>query len=44
MEWRAGHIIVKEKWLADDIRKRIKSGGKFGDLAKEFWVFRQICG
>ena len=36
MEWRASHILVKEKGLADDIRKRLKSGGKFRDLAKEF--------
>jgi peptidyl-prolyl cis-trans isomerase C len=36
MEWRASHILVKEKGLADDLRKRIKSGGKFGELAKEF--------
>ena len=36
MEWRASHILVKEKGLADDLRKRLKSGAKFRDLAKEF--------
>ena len=36
MEWRASHILIKEKGLADELRKRIKSGGNFGDLAKEF--------
>ena len=36
MEWRASHILVKEKGLAIELRKRLKSGGKFGDLAKEF--------
>jgi len=36
MEWRASHILVKEKELAVDLRKRLKSGGKFAELAKEF--------
>jgi peptidyl-prolyl cis-trans isomerase C len=36
MEWRASHILVKDKGLADDLRKRLKSGAKFADLAKEF--------
>jgi peptidyl-prolyl cis-trans isomerase C len=36
MEWRASHILIKEKGLADELRKRIKRGEKFGDLAKEF--------
>ncbi len=39
MEWRASHILVKEKGLADDLRKRLKSGAKLGDLAKEFSTF-----
>ena len=29
MEWRASHILVKEKGLAVELRKRLKSGGKF---------------
>jgi peptidyl-prolyl cis-trans isomerase C len=36
MEWRASHILIKEKGLADELRKRIKRGEKFGALAKEF--------
>lgn len=36
MEWRASHILVKEKALADEIRKRISRGGSFNALAKEF--------
>ena len=32
MEWRASHILVKEKGLAVELRKRLKSGGKFGAL------------
>ena len=36
MEWRASHILVKEKGLADDLRNRIKNGGDFGALAEEF--------
>ena len=38
MEWRASHILIKEKGLADELRKRIKSGAKFGALAKEFFT------
>lgn len=36
MEWRASHILVKEKSLADQLKTRIKSGGNFRDLANEF--------
>lgn len=36
MEWRASHILVKNQKLADDILKRIKKGGNFSALAKEF--------
>ena len=36
MEWRASHILVKEKSLADDLRSRIKSGADFRALAEEF--------
>lgn len=34
MEWRASHILVNDKGLAEDIRKRAKDGGSFGVLAK----------
>jgi len=40
MEWRASHILVKDRSLADSILKKVKSGGSFGALAKEF----SICG
>ncbi len=36
MEWRASHILVKEKGLAEELRKRLKRGEKFPALAKEF--------
>ena len=36
MEWRASHILVKDKKLADDILKRLRKGGNFSALAKEF--------
>ncbi|MGD9897941.1 MAG: peptidylprolyl isomerase [Calditrichaceae bacterium] len=36
MEWRASHILVKDRKLADVILKKLKSGGNFAALAKEF--------
>jgi peptidyl-prolyl cis-trans isomerase C len=36
MEWRASHILVKEKGLAEQILRRLKQGGRFDALAKEF--------
>ena len=36
MEWRASHILVKNRSLADDILKRISKGVRFEQLAKEF--------
>jgi peptidyl-prolyl cis-trans isomerase C len=36
MEWRASHILVKDRNLANHILKKIKSGAKFGDMAKEY--------
>ena len=35
MEWRASHILVKERELAQEIRKKIASGASFAELAKE---------
>ena len=35
MEWRASHILVKDKNLADNILVRIKKGEQFESLAKE---------
>ncbi|BFN37983.1 peptidylprolyl isomerase [Fidelibacter multiformis] len=36
MEWRASHILVRDKSLADAIIKRLKSGGSFEALARDF--------
>lgn len=36
MEYRASHILVKDRSLADQILKKIKSGQNFAGLAKEF--------
>ena len=38
MEWRASHILVKEKGLADQLKERLKNGANFGALAEEFSV------
>lgn len=36
MEWRASHILVKDKALAEQLLKKIEQGGRFEALAKEF--------
>ena len=36
MEWRASHILVKDKVLAEDLLKRVKQGAQFESLAREF--------
>lgn len=36
MEMRASHILVKERGLAEQILKRIRSGSDFASLAREF--------
>ena len=36
MEWRASHILVKDRQLADEILKRVRKGANFSALAKEF--------
>ena len=36
MEWRASHILVKEKDKANAVLKKLKSGGNFSAMAKEF--------
>ncbi len=36
MEWRASHILVKDRNLANMILKKIKEGKNFNQLAKEF--------
>ncbi len=35
MEWRASHILVKDKALALELLKRIKQGASFESLARE---------
>jgi len=36
MEWRASHILIKEKGLADQVLKKAKSGTSFGQLAQQY--------
>jgi peptidyl-prolyl cis-trans isomerase C len=36
VEWRASHILVKDRSLAEDILKRIKQGARLESLAREF--------
>jgi peptidyl-prolyl cis-trans isomerase C len=36
MEWRASHILVKDKSKADDLLKQIKQGASFESLARQF--------
>jgi peptidyl-prolyl cis-trans isomerase C len=35
MEWRASHILVKDKRLADELLKKAKQGASFETLARE---------
>ena len=35
MQWRASHILVKDRNLANHILKELKSGKNFSTLAKE---------
>jgi len=35
MEWRASHILVKDRVQADDLLKKVKQGGSFESLARE---------
>lgn len=35
MEWKASHILVKDRALAQELLKRIKSGANFEGLARE---------
>jgi peptidyl-prolyl cis-trans isomerase C len=36
MEWRASHILVKDRIQANELLKRLKQGGAFESLAREF--------
>lgn len=35
MEWKASHILVKDRNQAQEILKRLKAGGNFESLARE---------
>ncbi|MCL2557391.1 MAG: peptidyl-prolyl cis-trans isomerase [Treponema sp.] len=35
MEWRASHILVKDRATADDILAKIRQGAQFETLARE---------
>lgn len=36
MEWKASHILVKDRALAEELKKRVKQGANFEGLAREF--------
>ena len=36
MEWRASHILVKDRGLAESLLVRIKQGASFEALAREY--------
>lgn len=36
MEWKASHILVKDRALAQDLYKRLRQGANFAALAREF--------
>ncbi|MCL2231741.1 MAG: peptidyl-prolyl cis-trans isomerase [Treponema sp.] len=36
MEWRASHILVKDKALAEELLKKAKQGAAFESLAREY--------
>ncbi|MGA2378882.1 MAG: peptidylprolyl isomerase [Spirochaetia bacterium] len=36
MEWRASHILVKDRQLANELLKRIKLGASFEAMAREY--------
>ncbi|MDC7245484.1 MAG: peptidylprolyl isomerase [Sphaerochaetaceae bacterium] len=36
MEWRASHILVKDRQLAQHILKKLKEGADFASLARQY--------
>ncbi len=36
MEWKASHILVKDRALAQDLVRKAKQGADFASLAREF--------
>jgi len=35
MEWRASHILVKDRGAADDVLSKVRQGAQFESLARE---------
>ncbi len=38
MQFRASHILLKDKKLAEHILKKVRQGANFGKLAKEYSI------
>ena len=36
MEWKASHILIKDRRLAEELLKKIKQGANFESLAREY--------
>jgi peptidyl-prolyl cis-trans isomerase C len=36
MEWKASHILVKDRALAQELVRKVKQGADFGSMAREF--------
>ncbi len=36
MEWKASHILVKNRGQAEQLLKKIKTGGRFEAMARDF--------
>jgi peptidyl-prolyl cis-trans isomerase C len=36
MEWKASHILVKDRSLANEIKKKLSQGARFEDLARQY--------
>ncbi|MBU0928489.1 MAG: peptidyl-prolyl cis-trans isomerase [Spirochaetes bacterium] len=36
MEWKASHILVKDRALAQELVRKAKQGADFGSLAREY--------
>ena len=36
MEWRASHILVKDRTLAEQLYERVKKGENFASLARQY--------
>jgi len=36
MEWKASHILVKDRALAQELLRRVKQGANFEGLAREY--------